>query len=103
MIAYPLRQARVVGIATVPTSSYFDPPDDFSLWHAMFAGTISTFDDPILPAAATCSTDNCTFPRYTSIGTCATAVNITSHLNITAIPNSSNADWLLSGLEWFDC
>ncbi|KUJ07908.1 uncharacterized protein LY89DRAFT_725615 [Mollisia scopiformis] len=93
MIAYPLRLAQVEGIATVPTSSHFEDNNGFNVWHAIFAGVISTFDDPILPVSPVCSTPDCTFPQYKSIGMCAKAVNITSLLNVEVIPNSNADDW----------
>ncbi|CZR65452.1 uncharacterized protein PAC_15352 [Phialocephala subalpina] len=99
MIAYPLRKSRVDGIATVPTTSHFKARDGFSVWHAIFAGGISTFDNPILPMDANCSSADCSFPRYKSVGTCATAANITSLLNVSAIQNSTSADWLYPAWE----
>ncbi|SPO04601.1 uncharacterized protein DNG_07286 [Cephalotrichum gorgonifer] len=42
---------------------------------------------PIVPLGALCSTGNCTFDKYHSLGVCMKTTNITSHLQIEKVDN----------------
>ncbi|KAH8891965.1 hypothetical protein GQ53DRAFT_823368 [Thozetella sp. PMI_491] len=62
-------------------------------------GLSNTADDPIDHIAALCSTANCQFPVYSSLGICSKVSDVSSHLTVTPLLNSTYADWS-GGYYW---
>ncbi|OHF01925.1 hypothetical protein CORC01_02803 [Colletotrichum orchidophilum] len=55
------------------------------------------FLEPIAPTGAFCSTGNCTFERYQSLGICVKTANITSHLRVEEFDSPDMIDTLVLG------
>ncbi|UQC81675.1 uncharacterized protein CLUP02_07161 [Colletotrichum lupini] len=55
------------------------------------------FMEPIAPAGAFCSTGNCTFDRYQSLGICMKTANITEHLKVEEFDSPDIIDTLVLG------
>jgi len=51
--------------------------------------------DAIQPTPAACNTTKCTFEPYSSLGVCVKIKDITSHLTVAKMTNSTSADWAM--------
>ncbi|KXH63685.1 hypothetical protein CSAL01_02406 [Colletotrichum salicis] len=68
--------------------------------HALILATLSdtsNFKEPIAPTGAFCSTGNCTFERYQSLGVCVKTANITEHLRVEEFDSPDMIDTLVLG------
>ncbi|KXH32511.1 hypothetical protein CSIM01_11096 [Colletotrichum simmondsii] len=67
---------------------------------ALVLATLSdstNFMEPIAPTGAFCSTGNCTFDRYQSLGICMKTANITEHLKVEEFDSPDMIDTLVLG------
>ncbi|KAK1720343.1 uncharacterized protein BDZ83DRAFT_630804 [Colletotrichum acutatum] len=67
---------------------------------ALVLATLSdstNFMEPIAPTGAFCSTGNCTFDRYQSLGICMKTANITDHLKVEEFDSPDMIDTLVLG------
>ncbi|CAG9940973.1 unnamed protein product [Clonostachys rosea f. rosea IK726] len=87
-ISYPIRSIVVEGIAnvgTVPLIFFTRESFHLSVMRALVLSTAldtDQFSTPIEPKGASCSTGNCTFDTYASLGVCLKTANISSQLHI---------------------
>ncbi|KAK1671305.1 hypothetical protein BDP55DRAFT_560652 [Colletotrichum godetiae] len=68
--------------------------------HALILATLSdttNFREPVAPTGAFCSTGNCTFERYQSLGVCVKTANITEHLRVEEFDSPDMIDTLVLG------
>ncbi|KAK0636708.1 hypothetical protein B0T17DRAFT_88058 [Bombardia bombarda] len=96
MIAYTTKPAPTAGEASVPYTRVLGKSDtaiSMAVASADFQAISSTVAKPVEHLAPTCSAGNCTFDQYQSLAVCMKMTNITEHLRITEIKNSTTADW----------
>lgn len=91
-ITYPVHDVLDPGGATAPAVRSVNFPRDSlddGTRKALILGPVSdatNFTRPLDPlSGASCSTGNCTFPDYHSLGVCVRTANITSHLTVDRI------------------
>lgn len=103
-ISYPMREVpATTGEAKALAIRTIDAPKDRLDLAARKAITLSTvvdgshFRHPIEPLGTTCTTGNCTFDTYQSLGICMRTANITSHLQIQGYSNVEVGDIPLLG------
>lgn len=97
-INYPMRDREIPGGAYARAIQKIETPTD-SLSHAASkavqlatAADDSLFNNPMPPLEAFCSTGNCTFDNYHSLGVCVKLANISSHLKIETFEGLESAD-----------
>ncbi|KAK7210010.1 hypothetical protein V2G26_017188 [Clonostachys chloroleuca] len=101
-ISYPIRSIAALGTATVgivPSVFYLDRIHP-SVMRALILSTVldrDQFSSPIEPEGAFCSTRNCTFDIYASLGVCPKTANISSQLHIEQLPDGE-----LTGVALYD-
>ncbi|KAI8686673.1 hypothetical protein NCS56_00327800 [Fusarium sp. Ph1] len=59
----------------------------------------SLFNNPMPPLETFCSTGNCTFDKYHTLGVCVKMANISSHLKIETVKHLESADIIPPPLE----
>jgi hypothetical protein len=97
VISYPERLMPVEGGRAVALASQtlqenrLNPLALSYLQNAIFNGLISPFDVKINPLSPQCSSAECTFPSFQSLGLCTKTVNITHLLNVTSSGSSQEA------------
>ncbi|GAW14077.1 hypothetical protein ANO14919_034690 [Xylariales sp. No.14919] len=103
-ISYPMRDVlAITGEAKAPAIRTINAPKDRLDIATRKAMLISTVEDgtnflrPIEPLGTLCSTGNCTFEPYQSLGICMRRANITSHLQIQEFNNVEVGDLPLLG------
>lgn len=104
-INYPIRDREVPSGAYARAIRKIETPVD-SLTHATskavqiaIASDNSLFNNPMPPLEAFCSTGNCTFDKYSTLGVCVKLANISSHLKIETFKDLESADIPPSDLE----
>lgn len=87
--SYPPMLVRSDGVASVPRSTYYydveydalgDGIMSSALKGAIYRGIFTSTGGTGLGVTPTCSTGNCTWPSYTSLGVCSACENVTSLL-----------------------
>ncbi|GAP87529.1 putative DUF3176 domain protein [Rosellinia necatrix] len=103
-ISYPTRevaaatgQAKALAIRTI--SAPRDRLDLATRKAVLYAAVAdgSHFSTPLEPLGTTCSTGNCTFNTYQSLGVCMKMANITSHLQVQVYSNATVGSMPLLG------
>ncbi|CAH0051211.1 unnamed protein product [Clonostachys solani] len=95
-ISYPVRAVAVAGEANVGiTRSIFASwyRLDLVIYNAIYAATAldtTDFSSPIEPQGASCSTGNCTFENYHSLGVCLKRANISSLLRVERLEDNNS-------------
>jgi hypothetical protein len=105
-IRYPVRDVVVLGeeATTKAVRSIVSPRDDVSPGTAK-ALAIANVEDatnytsPVSPRGALCSTGNCTFDPFQSLGMCVKLANITSFLRIEEYEEPPVDNMLLTGWD----
>ncbi|CAH0038263.1 unnamed protein product [Clonostachys solani] len=101
-ISYPIRSIAVQGIANVGIVPSIFYPDSIhlSVMQALILSTAldtNQFRTSIEPEGASCSTGNCTFDTYASLGVYLETTNISSQLRIEQLPDDEP-----TGIRLFD-
>ncbi|KAF4458817.1 DUF3176 domain [Fusarium albosuccineum] len=87
-INYPMREKEVPNGAYTRATRTIEAPQDalgLATRRAILLGIGADkdkFESPMPPLAAFCSTGNCTFDRYHTLGVCTKTANITSQLKV---------------------
>ncbi|KAF6824420.1 hypothetical protein CPLU01_10851 [Colletotrichum plurivorum] len=100
-ISYPMRDIAVIGEATAQVVREVRSPEDRlkmagrqAVYQALFAdhaGFMEPFPySTVASGAVFCSTGNCTFDRYDSLGICMKTANISSHLRVEEFRRPGN-------------
>ncbi|KAF6826482.1 hypothetical protein CMUS01_09425 [Colletotrichum musicola] len=100
-ISYPMRDIAVTGEATAQVVREVRSPEDRlkmagrqAVYQALFAdhaGFMEPFPySTVASGAVFCSTGNCTFDRYDSLGICMKTANISSHLRVQEFGRPGN-------------
>ncbi len=102
MIDYPLQRAPEDVLVQVPYAKELTlhaPDENFpdSLLKAIDVSLYSDVDDPEDYVKPLCPSGNCTFEPYQSLGVCSRIADISHLLTVTAMPNSTSADWTFVG------
>ncbi|RMJ08844.1 hypothetical protein CDV36_011535 [Fusarium kuroshium] len=104
-INYPMRDREVPRGAYARAIRKIETPTD-ALAHATskavqlaIASDNSLFNTPMPPLETFCSTGNCTFDKYHTLGVCVKTANISSHLKIETFEDLGSADIPPSHLE----
>ncbi|CAG9974764.1 unnamed protein product [Clonostachys byssicola] len=94
-ISYPIRSIVVEGSANVgivPLILFTRDSFHLSVMRALVLSTAldtDRFSTPIEPKGASCSTGNCTFDTYASLGVCLKTTNISSQLHIEQLQDDA--------------
>ncbi|KAF8856529.1 hypothetical protein BDZ45DRAFT_594092 [Acephala macrosclerotiorum] len=64
---------------------------DLSMQQAVMMGLFNAANETITHTAPSCSTGNCTWPDFSSLGLCSKVANVTSFLNIITVPGNMSA------------
>lgn len=98
-ISYPVRDAvaadETAVVRAVNDVRYPRDRVDLGARRALLLVTVADatdFAEPIRPTNAFCSTGNCTFDAYHSLGVCMSMANITEHLSVEAFPGAEPGD-----------
>ncbi|UPK97178.1 hypothetical protein LCI18_008113 [Fusarium solani-melongenae] len=104
-INYPMRDRRVSSGAYARAIRKIETPFD-ALIHATskaiqlaIASDNSLFNNPMPPLEAFCSTGNCTFDKYHTLGVCVKMANISSDLKVETFKDLESAEIPPSDLE----
>ena len=108
-IQYPLKRSEVNGTATVQAVRHYKSDED---WMGYGTGPILAASSSGLTAAhgmtqvppvpPNCTTEECSFPRYNTLGICTRLNNITSVLDVSKKTNLTRADWTAVQLGFYD-
>jgi len=108
-IQYPMKRSEVNGTATVQAVRRYKSDED---WMGYGTGPILAASSsgltaahgvaPVPPAPPNCTSEECTFPRYNTLGICTRVNNITSALSVKKITNSTRADWTTVQKSYLD-
>lgn len=98
-ISYPLRDTvaedEFAVVQAINDIRYPRDRVDLGARRALMLVTVADstdFAEPIRPTNAFCSTGNCTFEAYHSLGVCMSMANITEHLSVEAFPDPEPGD-----------
>ncbi|RSL59503.1 hypothetical protein CEP51_013914 [Fusarium floridanum] len=97
-ISYPMRDREVPGGAYVRAVQKLETPGDYMTPTTMkavqlaIASDLTGLNSSISPLQAFCSTGNCTFERYHTLGVCVKMANISSHLKIESFLDLESAN-----------
>jgi hypothetical protein len=93
-IQYPLRRAETEGTSFVNAVKQYKSDEDFMgygtgpLLAESSAGLTAAHGVEIVkPIAPICSTEECSYQRFKTLGICANVKNVTSALNVTRVEN----------------
>ncbi|KAI8724151.1 hypothetical protein NCS52_00272800 [Fusarium sp. LHS14.1] len=105
-INYPMRDQEVPRGAYTRVIQKIQTPSDF-LYPAtnkaiQLATALDTsyFNNPMPPLGAFCSTSNCTFDKYHTLGVCVKLANISSHLKVESFKDLESEDLLPPDREY---
>ncbi|RSL56195.1 hypothetical protein CEP54_008930 [Fusarium duplospermum] len=107
-INYPMRDREVPGGAHVRAIRKIETPYDYMGQVTMkaiqlaIASDNTLFNTSIPPLQAFCSTGNCTFEPYHTLGVCMKLANITSHLRVESFKDIESANVTVPYPEHFD-
>ncbi|EEU38233.1 uncharacterized protein NECHADRAFT_76998 [Fusarium vanettenii 77-13-4] len=99
-INYPMRDREVPRGAYTRAIRKIETPSDFlhsATSKAIHLATVldnSLLNNPMPPLKAFCSTGNCTFDKYHTLGVCVKLANISSHLKIESFKGLESQDLL---------
>lgn len=86
------KEALVSHLHSLPNNMLTDTGvPDLSMQQAVKMGLFNAANESITHTAPSCSTGNCTWPNFSSLGICSKIANVTSFLNITTVPGNMSA------------